>query len=1068
MLGRLHMSLDEAIEAFYLVTVTAFPEKKWSAKDSRTKELEKAITGLVDKHTRKENSRMVDIHDHGSGCKTFVCVASGYNLGDIERLRTYLGAKNQAPNYTIVEALLATTAIRGIFEPRVLQESTGLSSSYVAADHVCGNPVALMLNEAQEIFPEQHIACIISLGSGHPRVASILGSGSNPVKDPEKLVIILERIAKDCEREAENMYLRFQRVDDFYFRLNVEQGMQSICESDYKQASAIQAHTRAFISKLDATKLDRAARAVIERKESVATSNLTGIVYSSFGQCRIQPCPPPSPNFTGRAEVLGKMLEYFTKPSEVQHSFVLYGLGGSGKTQIARMFIKNHKNLFSEVYPVDATSAQTIELDFKNIARAKNAGETLEDAFYWLRTNESNWIILYDNADDTQLDLRRYFPDCPHGNLLITTRNKNFVVYARGPRSDDAVSGLSPGDAVDLLLKVSKRETDEPARIQASEIVEELGFHALAITQAGAYILVQDYRIDEYLVECRRVDRLLGKCMPADIPTDHDYRRGIYATWMLSYEKLTHNAVQLLHFLAFMHHTGITEDIFRVAHAQLRSQHHVSDDWLTLFLSRFEGPDKSSITLTWDSLTFRDALNEPRSYSLVDYNRQTGIYSIHPLVHKWIQKLAPGTIVNSVAMLLALCVNEQRQLTDYAFRRTLLPHIDALPEGRRADPTVAAQFSVVYREAGRWSEAEGLEKIVLNDRKQRLGDEHPETLASMHYLGSVYREQGRWEEAEHTLEIVVAARNRLLGENSAETLESAHQLVQVYLEQSNWELARVLEEKILEVRRRITGENDPETIECMAHLAWAYWGLNRLSEAEALEGQVVEANTRLFTRNHPRTLRSIHNLAATYRKQGQLNKAEVLNDEVLSSRSQLLGRYHPHTLLTMCNLGGIYIKQGRLPEAERILKEVVEARSKVLCEHHPHTLLAMQDLAVAYVDQKRWEEAVGLMTRVANEQKALGLEDRADSLLVLNNLALIYGHQENWPKARELMRQVVEKRKKRLGDNHPDTLASIQQLAEWEPRPLYQLGIGSFIWLSILISVVSCLFYFIVSPVPFS
>ncbi|KAG9081254.1 hypothetical protein FRC06_005690, partial [Ceratobasidium sp. 370] len=577
MLGRLHMSVDEAIESFYLIMVTVFSAKKWSAKNSRTKKLEKAIADLVDKHNGKENSRMIDIHGGGSGCKTFVCVAFGHNLDGIERLRTYPGATNQAPNYTIVEALLATTAIPGIFEPRVLQESTGLSSSYVAADLVCGNPVSLMLEEAREIFPDQQVACIISLGSGHPGVASILDSDSNLVKDLEELVTILKRVAKDCGREAENMDLRFQKVDDFYFRLNVEQGMQSICESDYKQTSAIQANTRAFISKLDPTKLDRAARAVVERKESVGTSNLTGIVHSLLGQGRIQPCPPPSPNFTGRTDVLGKLLEYFTKPLGMQRSFVLHGLGGSGKTQIARMFVMNHKNLFSEVYPVDATSAQTIELDFKNIARAKNAGDTLEDSFYWLKRNESNWVILYDNADDTRLDLRRYFPDCPHGNLLITTRNKKLVAYARGPRSDHAVSGLSPGDAVDLLSKVSKQEIDGSMRAQASEIVEELGSHALAITQAGAYILVQDYRFDEYLVECRRVDRLLGQCMPTDIPIDHDYRRGVYATWMLSYEKLSNNAVQLLHFLAYMHHAGITEDMFRVAYARLRSRHQFSD-----------------------------------------------------------------------------------------------------------------------------------------------------------------------------------------------------------------------------------------------------------------------------------------------------------------------------------------------------------------------------------------------------------------------------------------------------------------------------------------------------------
>lgn len=51
-------------------------------------------------------------------------------------------------------------------------------------------------------------------------------------------------------------------------------------------------------------------------------------------------CPPPSRVFTGRADILSIMNEHFSLDStNEQLMFVLYGLGGSGKTEIMRRFV---------------------------------------------------------------------------------------------------------------------------------------------------------------------------------------------------------------------------------------------------------------------------------------------------------------------------------------------------------------------------------------------------------------------------------------------------------------------------------------------------------------------------------------------------------------------------------------------------------------------------------------------------------------------------------------------------------------------------------------------------------
>ena len=51
-------------------------------------------------------------------------------------------------------------------------------------------------------------------------------------------------------------------------------------------------------------------------------------------------CPSPTRVFTGRQDVIDQMRAYFSSQSRPRHVFVLYGLGGSGKSQIAYKFIE--------------------------------------------------------------------------------------------------------------------------------------------------------------------------------------------------------------------------------------------------------------------------------------------------------------------------------------------------------------------------------------------------------------------------------------------------------------------------------------------------------------------------------------------------------------------------------------------------------------------------------------------------------------------------------------------------------------------------------------------------------
>jgi hypothetical protein len=129
---------------------------------------------------------------------------------------------------------------------------------------------------------------------------------------------------------------------------------------------------------------------------------------------------------------------------------------------------------FSDVFFIDASSLETITADLKNIARAKGVGDSAEDTLQWLSRLNEEWLLLFNNADDTTLNLRNFFPLCSHGNIIVTSRNSAARIYSPDLRSESKVSRLTPDDAIDLLFRIARvtPEQSGQTRMLAESIVE--------------------------------------------------------------------------------------------------------------------------------------------------------------------------------------------------------------------------------------------------------------------------------------------------------------------------------------------------------------------------------------------------------------------------------------------------------------------------------------------------------------------------------------------------------------------------------------------------------------------
>ncbi|KAJ6575699.1 hypothetical protein DFH09DRAFT_377819 [Mycena vulgaris] len=737
----------------------------------------------------------------------------------------------------------------------------------------------------------------------------------------------------------------------------------------------------------------------------------------------ITKCPPPSRIFHGRQNILDKMHQFFSQDLDNQHIYLLHGLGGAGKTQISLKFIEESSH-FSAIFLIDTSTTETINTGLKNIAAAQNAGSTPQDGLSWLCSKRAEWLLFFDNADDPKIDLNNFFPRCKHGNILITSRNPSLQVYTG---SNSLVSDMEETDAVELLLKSAAQAFTPGNKEIAAEIVKALYHLPLAIIQAGAFIS-ESGALDGYLaLYVKNREQLLSE-KPAQ--SHDDYAWTVYTTWNISFQNLSKPAATILQLCSFLHYNRISEEIFCRASLYDFSLQGPSKDELQEpieFLSQFLGSMN-----TWDSLRFLKVMNEIKAYSLVNFDPDEKLYSIHPLVHDWSrttltdQEQYRYRMVAIVGMSIPGILNQDIQLASLK----LLPHVDSLLRGNtNMRPDFRSDYGRLYYYAERLVDAAQLYLAALQHRRSVLGEDHLETLYVMGALASTYADLGKLQEAEELGVAVLEKQRKILGEDHLETLHAMGSLASTYHKLGKFNEAEELGVAVLEQRRTTQGEDHPDTLWAMGNLAWTYHQLGKVHEAEELEVVVLEKRRKILGEDHPDTLCAMGNLASAYQSLGKLQQAEELEVVVLEKWRRILGEDHPETLLTMGNLASTYHKLGKLQEAEELEVVVLEKRRKILGEDHPETLRVMGNLASAYHQLGKLQEAEELEVVVLEKRRKILGEDHPDTLHTMANLASTYTKQGKLQEAEELDVGVLEKRREILGEDHPHTMIATGNLA---------------------------------------
>ncbi|KAJ6260293.1 hypothetical protein Dda_4518 [Drechslerella dactyloides] len=626
---------------------------------------------------------------------------------------------------------------------------------------------------------------------------------------------------------------------------------------------------------------------------------------------------PRNESFVGRAAIMQELEQLPLNSITSQRRVSLFGLGGIGKTQIALEYAYRVKGNWPDVsiFWVHAANAQLFYQSYTSIAFEcripdYDADDPKTDVLLlvkrWLESKDpGSWLMIIDDADYVlnfvggavadMFSLGKntdcYLPECAHGLILVTTRDQEAALkLAKGTQSIE-VSKMDNNDSDQLLraaLEASDLKSDE-----LSELSSRLEYLPVALTQAASFIKENSITVSRYLesldMNSQHLINLLSQGSETS-PTDSEMTRAVIERWIRSFEHIRFQnafAGELLSLMSFFDQQAIPIE-FLVSYDEQQE----------------ESRGEMQLAEALDLLKACSGITEGRGYNL----------NVHPLVQlvtrKWLDRCETTGRFAGSALLAVSQAFPYGRYENWARCREYLLHVYAVLEYEGSLPrneklcraTLLHRTGAYLYHQGKWRDAERLQLEAIETRRVMLGEEDPDTLASMNNLASTYWDQGRWKEAEE------------------------------------------LEVRIADAHKATFGADHLETLVNMSNLATTYWGQGQWKEAEELQVQVMEARKVQLGADHLDTLTCMSNLASIYNSQGRRKEAEELAAQVMDARKANLGPDHPDTLNSMSNLAAIWEGQGRLDEAIDLMGQCVQLRQEVLGSNHPCTVSSLSVL----------------------------------------------------------------------------------------------------------------------------
>ena len=674
-------------------------------------------------------------------------------------------------------------------------------------------------------------------------------------------------------------------------------------------------------------------------------------------------------NYVNRQTLMDNLESFLTTRGDTQARTALYGLGGVGKTQIAIEVAFKYRQRYPEhsVYWIQAGSRDRFRQSFSNIAE-KLFGFVNEDertdhfevVKNWLSQPENgDWLMIVDNADDMDVFQNQPFstnesvfpesdsfpfPDCVHGTLLITTRDRKIALDFAGHRCAIHVPRMSPEESSILIKSL-------PGSVEESKtLMRELDYLPLALSQATAFMHHNDMRIKTYLeliCDERHIESLLGENYVLH-GRENNKLNAVTATWIVSFDQIRNrspSAAELLSLLAFFDRQGIPKSLLQ------------------------EGQDR---------LQLEKSLGILKAFSLITENTEDNNIHIHRLIQiairLWLRGSSLETQLAEMALDLLSASFPSGNYGTWPQCEILFPHALAISQNSLIRETPSEKLPLLLTSIGRYqdsrndfSEAETSCQDALSVAKVVFWENDDRIIECYEPLIMVLKHQGKFEEGEDIARELLKSVSKKSSLKDESVLAAMLLLSMVLQDQGKYKEATELVLKVMKQREHAPMDVKPTIADCNQRLATLYDIQGHYYEAEKQSLRCISKIIDFCGPNDLMIHKAKFRLAFILNHQQRYLESELMMRDVIENQKVLLGPKSRDVLVSRWGLARILRDSGsaeKLEEAEKILWKLCEISLKYNGPRHPDFLTLESDLAVIKVKLERYEEAEKLAREV--------------------------------------------------------------------------------------------------------
>ncbi|KAJ3129885.1 hypothetical protein HK098_007639 [Nowakowskiella sp. JEL0407] len=659
--------------------------------------------------------------------------------------------------------------------------------------------------------------------------------------------------------------------------------------------------------------------------------------------------------FVGREKVLSKISDQFANVSE-SAAFILYGGPGIGKTIVVSKYVSTLKysqtTTYTHILLISFVSEHTFRTTISDSSETlklphNHDFDRLRDTlFLWFKNNQ-NYLVIFDNAHDTQL-VKKCLETLNeiNGHVLITTRSKNIdngirlgIELQRRIRIE-----LKPWTEsvtrqyINFRLDTPTSDADEEENL--CKILRLVDGHPLVVEQMCSFMTtVCSCSFSAYY------EKLVAKQQPIfdQIPAVgvSDYNQTLDATIKVT--------------LDYLKQCGRKGSLVLQGAIGFVSNKCIPRTYLQHYLV---GADIDA--------DIDDCLSTLINISLATLEPGGKSVSVHIAIQGVIQRtLKSADLIKVDSNQLAISTMEKLlpKSNDGTFQQqiipagtALLPHIVELfattnyPTSALASILFDAGYFALY--TGSYGVAQNLFARSGNIYGRLDGSVYRQNVAAaMNYLGEIAKRQGKYEEAFKLYTKCLKVKVKIYGTQQHSSIAvTLHNLGDIANRQSKYTEAKRLYFESLEIDEKAFG-----TRECASVAAT----LNNLGDIAFTEGDFKEAG-RLYheglaikekvfgTRDHTSVAITIHNVGDIAYSQGDFETSEKRYLESLEIKERRYGtRHHASVASTINNLGDVALIRGEYEKARKFYFESLQIKEKVYgTRQHANVATAIRNLGV--------------------------------------------------------------------------------------------------------------------------